>query len=179
MDSRTSHSSGSKERDYHDVPVRPDVHSRSNTESRSVVHGDQQTSVNRDSHSAKKPAEHNSRTGVHYVERHEHHSAEWYSSRGWREDSDYWRSYHRHRYYNDSEAIVIIEPLIIESGNRSGFYTGIAVQRALADIGYYNGDIDGEIGPGSQHAIANYQRDNGMRPTGLINDRLLESLGIR
>ena len=38
---------------------------------------------------------------------------------------------------------------------------------------------DGAIGPASQRAISNFQEDHGLRPTGLINDALLGSLGIQ
>ena len=54
----------------------------------------------------------------------------------------------------------------------------IAVQRALARAGYYNGPLDGDIGYGSQRAIARYQRDRGLRVSGQINQSLLNSLGL-
>ncbi len=56
--------------------------------------------------------------------------------------------------------------------------SGVAVQRALARAGYYQGAIDGEIGPQSRRAIARYQSDNGLRSTGLIDQSLLNSLGL-
>jgi peptidoglycan hydrolase-like protein with peptidoglycan-binding domain len=55
----------------------------------------------------------------------------------------------------------------------------VAVQRALARLGYYRGPIDGDIGPGSRSAIARYQRDHGFAVTGTINSTLLRALGIR
>ncbi len=54
-----------------------------------------------------------------------------------------------------------------------------AIQRALAGIGYYNGPIDGDLGPMSRRAIANYQADRGLRVTGYPNDSLLNSLRLR
>lgn len=54
-----------------------------------------------------------------------------------------------------------------------------AVQRELARRGYYQGYVDGQIGPKSQRAIASYQQDRGLRPTGIIDSSLLESMGIR
>ena len=57
--------------------------------------------------------------------------------------------------------------------------TDIAVQRALARRGYYRGPIDGDIGPGSRHAIAHYQEEHGMRVTGSISSSLLNSLGLQ
>jgi len=53
-----------------------------------------------------------------------------------------------------------------------------SVQRALARRGYYQGSIDGAIGPQSRRAIANYQHDQGLRETGSINLSLLNSLGL-
>lgn len=57
--------------------------------------------------------------------------------------------------------------------------TDVSVQRALASRGYYRGSIDGQIGPRSRRAIATYQQDRGMRPTGHITSQLLDSLGLR
>ena len=54
-----------------------------------------------------------------------------------------------------------------------------AVQQALARNGYYNGPIDGNIGPMSRRSIANYQSDRGMRVTGYPNASLLASLGLQ
>lgn len=52
------------------------------------------------------------------------------------------------------------------------------VQSDLAQLGYYNGDIDGEIGPLTRQAIANYQSDHGLPVTGGIDQALLASLGL-
>jgi hypothetical protein len=52
------------------------------------------------------------------------------------------------------------------------------VQRALADVGYYYGELDGIFGPLTSRAIADYQTDRGLRVTGRINHALLESLGL-
>jgi len=54
----------------------------------------------------------------------------------------------------------------------------VSVQVELERKGYYGGPIDGLIGPGTQKAIAKYQSDNGLPPTGKINEALLKSLGI-
>ena len=53
-----------------------------------------------------------------------------------------------------------------------------AVQRSLTRSGYYNGPIDGSIGPMSRRAISNYQADRGMRVTGYPSGSLLYSLGL-
>ncbi len=54
----------------------------------------------------------------------------------------------------------------------------IAVQRALAQRGYYRGPIDGALGKGTKAAIARYQDDKGLAVTGNINVKTLRSLGI-
>jgi putative peptidoglycan binding protein len=41
-----------------------------------------------------------------------------------------------------------------------------AVQERLARQGYYDGEIDGVLGPQTRRAIARYQRDHGQRATG-------------
>ena len=56
--------------------------------------------------------------------------------------------------------------------------TAASVQQALARRGYYRGSIDGQLGPQSRNAIARFQSERGMRPTGLVNDSLLRSLGL-
>ena len=55
---------------------------------------------------------------------------------------------------------------------------GAAVQEALSRRGYYQGSIDGEIGPQSRRAIARYQGDRGLPVTGGISSSLLHSLGL-
>ena len=52
------------------------------------------------------------------------------------------------------------------------------VQAALQQQGYYNGDVDGLIGPLTRDAIANYQRDHGLYTTSTIDRPTLESLGM-
>jgi hypothetical protein len=54
-----------------------------------------------------------------------------------------------------------------------------SVQLSLTRSGYYNGPIDGSIGPMSRRAISNYQADRGMRVTGSPDRTLLNSLGLQ
>ena len=53
-----------------------------------------------------------------------------------------------------------------------------AVQAVLAKQGYYQGPIDGAIGPSTSRAIRNYQRDHHLTPTGTINPALAASMGL-
>ena len=53
-----------------------------------------------------------------------------------------------------------------------------AVQTVLAKQGYYQGAIDGTLGPATSRAIRNYQRDHRLTPTGTINPVLVASMGL-
>ncbi len=52
------------------------------------------------------------------------------------------------------------------------------VQTALQQQGYYQGEVDGLIGPLTRAAIAGYQRDHGLYETAAIDQPTLESLGM-
>src|SRR5206468_441926 len=51
-------------------------------------------------------------------------------------------------------------------------------QAALQQQGYYQGEVDGLLGPLTRDAIANYQRDHGLYTTSTIDQPTLRSLGI-
>ena len=52
------------------------------------------------------------------------------------------------------------------------------VQAALQAQGYYQGEVDGLLGPLTREAIADYQRNNGLYMTSAIDQPTLESLGM-
>jgi hypothetical protein len=52
------------------------------------------------------------------------------------------------------------------------------VQSVLHDQGYYQGEIDGVLGPLTRAAIASYQQDHGLYTTSAIDEPTLESLGL-
>jgi hypothetical protein len=52
------------------------------------------------------------------------------------------------------------------------------VQTALQEQGYYQGEVDGLLGPQTREAIAGYQRDHGLYETSSIDQPTLESLGM-
>jgi hypothetical protein len=52
------------------------------------------------------------------------------------------------------------------------------VQATLQQQGYYDGEVDGLIGPLTRAALANYQRDHGLYETASIDQPTLESLGM-
>ena len=54
----------------------------------------------------------------------------------------------------------------------------VNVQQQLAAAGYYDGPIDGELGPMTREAIANYQADNGLAVTSAIDEPTLATMGL-
>jgi putative peptidoglycan binding protein len=52
------------------------------------------------------------------------------------------------------------------------------VQTELYNEGYYNGPIDGVLGPDTRAAIADYQRDHGLAITAAIDEPTVASLGL-
>lgn len=55
----------------------------------------------------------------------------------------------------------------------------VAIQQALARLGYYDGAADGRIGPISQAAYARLQADRGLPADGFITREALDLLGLR
>jgi len=54
----------------------------------------------------------------------------------------------------------------------------VNVQEQLARAGYYDGPIDGVLGPMTREAIAAYQSDNGLSVTSAIDEPTLATLGL-
>jgi nuclear transport factor 2 (NTF2) superfamily protein len=52
------------------------------------------------------------------------------------------------------------------------------VQSALQEQGYYQGEVDGVLGPLTRAALASYQEANGLYTTSAIDEPTLESLGF-
>lgn len=52
------------------------------------------------------------------------------------------------------------------------------VQSALQQQGYYQGEIDGILGPETRAALAEYQTAQGIEPTGAVDEPTLETLGM-
>ena len=52
------------------------------------------------------------------------------------------------------------------------------VQATLQDLGYYDGEVDGILGPATQDALADYQADNGLYETSAIDQPTIDSLGL-
>jgi Putative peptidoglycan binding domain len=52
------------------------------------------------------------------------------------------------------------------------------VQAALQQQGYYQGEVDGILGPQTRAALAEYQSAQGLEPTGAVDEPTLETLGM-
>lgn len=52
------------------------------------------------------------------------------------------------------------------------------VQASLQEQGYYQGEVDGLLGPLTRAALADYQRDHGLYTTAAIDEPTLEALGL-
>jgi hypothetical protein len=106
----------------------------------------------------------------------DNYGGQWFAGNSHRD----WDRNERHRWNNHDYRWYQGGWLIIDSGytpyQSSGSSIAINVQRRLTEQGYYRGPIDGDIGPGTRNAIANYQSDYGLRVTGRINNALLASL---
>ncbi|NJO41985.1 MAG: peptidoglycan-binding protein [Cyanobacteria bacterium CRU_2_1] len=72
-----------------------------------------------------------------------------------------------------------IEPdgkVVLRPGDRGSRVAGL--QRALAQQGYYFDRINGYYGASTQNAVFDYQKDRGLRPTGIADSLTLDSLGL-
>ncbi len=61
----------------------------------------------------------------------------------------------------------------------SGFELPSAdIQKALKGAGYYQGTLDGKVGPGTKEAIKAFQRDNGLEADGVCGQRTWDKLKV-
>ena len=66
----------------------------------------------------------------------------------------------------------------VQPANGGGGSVVAQVQQELANAGYYRGAIDGVIGDGTRSAIRAYERANGLRVDGRIDNQLLGAMGL-
>jgi hypothetical protein len=54
----------------------------------------------------------------------------------------------------------------------------INVQRALKELGYYAGDLNGSLGVDTRQALSAYQQDFGLDTTGAVDEATVRALGL-
>jgi len=90
------------------------------------------------------------------------------------DDGYYGDGYYDDRYAANEQAPAPSDPSNYESGSRVS-----DVQSALSRAGYYDGPIDGVLGPATRKALRNYQRDHGLAVTGGIDRAVTDALQLR
>jgi peptidoglycan hydrolase-like protein with peptidoglycan-binding domain len=73
---------------------------------------------------------------------------------------------------------VVAVPAYVAYPQFATYPVEVAVQVQLKQLGYYGGEIDGQIGLGTQKAIAKYQAAEGLAVTGTITQAVVKSLHI-
>lgn len=61
----------------------------------------------------------------------------------------------------------------------SGFeLPSVKIQQALKSAGYYQGKVDGKIGPATRKAVQSFQRDNGLSADGIVGRQTWNKLKV-
>jgi Putative peptidoglycan binding domain len=84
----------------------------------------------------------------------------------------YASDYYPYDYYTD------VEPVDQGYAAQQADPSVSAVQADLAQLGYYNGPIDGLFGADTRTALTRYQIDHGLQVTGSLTTDTLQSLGL-
>ena len=116
---------------------------------------------------------------------HQRHDRGWWNSQGfplvlygggyWFWNSGWWYpAYGYDPYYSN----YVYDGPIYGYGNVAPGDVTSEVQQALAQQGYYQGPIDGILGPMTRSAIERFQADHGLAVTAAIDQQTLASLGL-
>ncbi len=84
--------------------------------------------------------------------------------------------YYPYDYYADDQSSDNTDP--VNNGAPAPDPTVEATQERLAQLGYYNGPVDGVFGPTTRDAVANYQIANQLDVTGSLSPDTMQSLGL-
>jgi hypothetical protein len=92
----------------------------------------------------------------------------------------YWDNYYWYPAwgYAPDSVYVVDAPIYASNPAEDPAQVVANVQSALQEQGYYQGDIDGVLGPQTRAALAEYQSAQGLEPTGLVDEPTLETLGM-
>jgi peptidoglycan hydrolase-like protein with peptidoglycan-binding domain len=80
------------------------------------------------------------------------------------------------------QTTVETEEVILDADSEAEILARIAamgkkdIQRALRSAGYYDGAIDGKIGPRSRKAIREFQRDHNLKVDGIVGENTKRAL---
>jgi len=77
-----------------------------------------------------------------------------------------------------SRLLQIAQPQAVPPPMRLGPDAIRNIQGRLRQMGYYQGGLDGEWGPGTQQAIATLQQQRGLQPTGQLNPPTVSAMGL-
>ena len=84
--------------------------------------------------------------------------------------------YYPYDYYADSQPSDNTES--VDNSVPAADPTVEATQEELAQLGYYNGPVDGIFGPTTRDAVANYQIAKQLNVTGSLSPDTMQSLGL-
>jgi peptidoglycan hydrolase-like protein with peptidoglycan-binding domain len=84
--------------------------------------------------------------------------------------------YYPYDYYADSQPSDNTES--VDNSVPAADATVEATQEELAQLGYYNGPVDGIFGPTTRDAVANYQIAKQLNVTGSLSPDTMQSLGL-
>jgi hypothetical protein len=84
--------------------------------------------------------------------------------------------YYPYDYYADDQPYDNTQPY--NNGVLGADPTVEATQERLAQLGYYNGPVDGVFGPATRDAVAKYQIANQLNVTGSLSPDTMQSLGL-
>ncbi|WP_416674040.1 peptidoglycan-binding domain-containing protein [Egbenema bharatensis] len=77
-------------------------------------------------------------------------------------------------------AVAQVPPTSVQDGYRAQAdgrsESTAALQRQLANLGYYNGEITGYFGPQTQEAVIRFQQDRGLVPDGIVGPATAQAL---
>jgi Ni/Co efflux regulator RcnB len=91
-------------------------------------------------------------------------------------NAGYW--YPAWGYDSSNEYYAYDAPIYVGHGAEPPDKVIAEVQAALQEMGYYQGEVDGLLGPLTRQALAGYQADNGLYTTEVIDEPTLQSLGM-
>jgi len=80
--------------------------------------------------------------------------------------------------YNPGASYYYDGPIYASNPEMDPGQTVANVQAALQEQGYYQGEVDGVLGPQTRAALAEYQSAQGLEPTGTVDEPTLETLGM-